>query len=227
MTTRAEYLPLVDFNFLLPGTTWPPPSEVFRLDLVSYNRALYQNDHSTLLDSLLAAMYLDTEELALVTPTTVNLYKALSTLWGDLLFCEIPQIKSDGNDDPILTEITNRTRFWETSRKVAIDVSRYGTGIYKVYLKEGESVIQSIRPDIWFPVVSPDNINEEIAHVIAYKVFKTEVQEGGLFGQNIKVYDYIKVEIHTKGYIEHSLYPIGNTLLLKKALMSPQRSQRT
>lgn len=210
MTTRAEYIPLIDSTFLIPGSLWPPPSEAFRLNLITYNRALYQNNHTTMLNTLLNVIYKDPEENNDVIGVSINLYRALSKLWGDLLFGEIPQIKSDGNDDPVLTEITKETQFWVTARKVAVDVSRYGTGLFKVYLRQGLPVIEAIRPDIWFPVVNPDNINEELMHIIGYKVQEVDLGKGILFSQ-VKIYQYLKVEIHTKGKIEHLLYDLGNS----------------
>lgn len=187
---------LNDLSFLQPGKDWLPETEKDRIALYDLNHSLYVNDHMNVLDVLLKVVYPDQEVNETVKRVFVNLYRSVSKLWADLLFSEKPAIsKADERTDSYLTDLIKNSRFWKTSKKVAIDASRYGTGLYKIRAVEGKTVIEAVSPRLWFPVVNPDNINEIIHHVLAFSFVENKVQ-------------YLKVEIHSVGKIEHKLFTI-------------------
>lgn len=188
---------LNDLSFLSAGREWTPEEEKDRLCLYDLNKELYSNNHMAVLDVLLKVLYPDAETNETVKRVFVNLYRAVSKTWGDLLFSENPSItQADETTTEYLTELIKSNRFWKTSRKVAIDVSRYGNGLYKVRLKDGKAIIEAVTPRIWFPVSSPDNLNEVQHHVIAYTFYENKVQ-------------YLKAEIHSIGKIEHRLFIVN------------------
>lgn len=187
---------LNDLSFLQPGMEWVPETEKTRIALYDLNHALYINDHLQVLDVLLKVVYPEQEVNETVKRVFVNLYRSVSKTWADLLFSENPSIsKADKNTENYLNELIKSSRFWKTSKKVAIDASRYGTGLYKIRVVEGKAVIEAISPRMWFPVVNPDNINDILYHVLAYSFVEGKVQ-------------YLKVEVHSVGKIEHKLFII-------------------
>lgn len=187
---------LNDLSFLEVGSDWLPSEERSRIALYELNSALYENDHLAILDTLLKTVYPEQEINETVKRVFVNLYRGVSKLWADLLFSEKPTIsQADKTSEDYLNELIKKSRFWRTAKKVAIDVSRYGNGLFKVRTVKGEAVIEPVTPRIWFPVVSPDNVNNILYHVIAYSFVENKVQ-------------YLKVEIHEIGKITHKLFII-------------------
>lgn len=187
---------LNDLSFLETGNDWLPINERSRFAIYDLNSSLYENDHLAVLDVLLKTVYPEQEINETVKRVFVNLYRSVSKLWADLLFSEKPTIsQADNTTDEYLNDLIKRSKLWKTARKVAIDVSRYGNGLFKIRTVEGEAVIEPVSPRIWFPVVSSDNINDVLYHVIAYSFVENEVQ-------------YLKVEIHEKGKITHKLFII-------------------
>jgi hypothetical protein len=71
-----------------------------------------------------------------------------------------------------------------------IDVSRYGDGLFKVWLKDGKARVDVQTPHSWFPVVDSGNVTDITAHVLAYK-------------KTVNNRDFLRVEIHTPGQIEN------------------------
>lgn len=188
---------LNDLNFLEVGCSWLPEQEKARFALYELNHDLYENDHLEVLDALLKVIYPEQEVNETVKRVFVNLYRSVSKLWADLLFSEKPTIsQADKTTEEYLNDLITRSKLWKTARKVAIDVSRYGNGLFKVRSINGEAVIEANSPRIWFPVVNPDNINEVQFHVLGYTFVENKVH-------------YLKVEIHEKGKIQHKLFIIN------------------
>jgi len=198
---------LNDLSFLEQGSNWVPDSEKTRIALYDLNKCLYCNDHLQVLDVLLKVVYPEQEVNETVKRVFVNLYRAVSKAWADLLFSENPTIeKADDKTQEYLNNLIKVSKLWKTSRKVAIDVSRYGNGLYKIRVIDGKAVIEAVSPRLWFPVVNPDNINEIQYHVIAYSFVEKNVQ-------------YLKAEIHSIGKIQHRLFIIDkNTTKIKQEI---------
>lgn len=187
---------LNDLSFLQPGNNWIPETEKDRIALYDLNHSLYTNDHLDILDVLLKVVYPDQEVNETVKRVFVNLYRSVSKLWADLLFSEKPKIsKAKKTTEDYLNQLIIDSRFWKTSRKVAIDASRYGNGLYKIRTVDGKAVIEAVSPRLWFPVVNPDNVNEILNHVLAYSFVENKVH-------------YLKVEIHSIGNVQHKLFII-------------------
>lgn len=188
---------LNDLSFLSAGKNWIPEEEKDRIMLYELNKELYENNHMAVLDLLLKVVYPDAEVNETVQRVFINLYRAVSKTWADLLFSENPTFsQADKTTIEYLNELVRNSDFWKTSRKIAIDVSRYGNGLYKVRSEEGKVIIEAISPRMWFPIASPDNLNKITHHVLAYTFVENNVQ-------------YLKAEIHSVGKIEHRLFTIN------------------
>ncbi|MCL5291291.1 MAG: phage portal protein [Actinobacteria bacterium] len=98
-----------------------------------------------------------------------------------------------------LNAIVGTDEFRQRCYKVAIDCSRYGDGLFFVRQnKDGRGEVSLTRPDIWFPVVSEDDIEEYTHHVLAWQ---TKVGEESL----------LKVRIHEPGTLTKREYRLSGS----------------
>lgn len=200
---------LTSLNQLAPGQPWPPSEEDrARLKRYEQNRLLFEGDHARVFESWIKLLRKDQQATLEIV---LNWYKRLSTLWADLLLGEPPKFSSGeyGSDEQKqLSVLIERNNFINTLYEIAIDLSRYGSGIFKIRLDD-KAVIEAVPPTIWFPVVNPGNIKDIQAHVIAY-VF--DVPAPTVFNKDKKE-QYLKVETHEKGLIRHKLFRFSNGLI--------------
>ncbi|SMB97802.1 Phage portal protein, SPP1 Gp6-like [Thermanaeromonas toyohensis ToBE] len=198
---------LTSLDFLSIGKAWPPPSEVERLTRYNQNRLLFEGKHELVFDQWIKLLRDDQKATLEII---LNWHKRLSTLWADLLLGEPPRISAGNRNSPeqqALERIIRDNNLINVAYEVALDVSRYGTGLFKVrYDRRG--IIEAQQPAVWFPVVKPDNVKEIVAHVLAYDY---EVEEKGLFGTREN--RYLKAEIHEPGRITIVTYLLRDGLI--------------
>jgi hypothetical protein len=191
---------LNNLSFLGPGEHWPPKDRDTqkRLKLYEENAALFEGEHEEVFKDWVRLLR---EDKKAVLQIILNWPKRLSTLWADVLLGEPPEISSEKEQsDTFLRQLNEDNRLIETGYEVAIDVSRFGVGIFKTRRKNGKSIIEGLYPGLWFPVVSRDNIREYEAHVIGW-IFKQD---------DIK---YLRIEIHRVGEIEHLVYKMEGSYI--------------
>lgn len=195
---------LTSLEFLSAGRAWPPPEEAERLERYRQNKLLFEGAHEQVFKDWVRLLRDDKHA---VLEIILNWHRRLSTLWADLLLGEPPRITAGEPNSPeqqALERIIRDNNLINVAYEVALDVSRYGTGIFKVrYDKRG--IIEAQPPVVWFPVVAPDNIKQIVAHVLAYDY---EVEEPGFFGTKKK--RYLKAEIHEQGKITTVTYLLHN-----------------
>lgn len=181
-----------DFHFLERGQSWPPPLERARLDELNDYRNLWNARHEAVWD----AEYwqrIFREELRTYYGIVLNWPKRISTLWADLLLGETPTVVTDDKDQEYLDDLVRRLDFWNVAYEAAIDGSRYGDSLFKVRLKEGKAVARAFSPRYWYPVVSPQDTKEIVAHVLAW------TSEGR---------DRLFAEIHERGRVSIREYAL-------------------
>lgn len=190
------------------GAKWPPEGELERLERYEMNKRLFEGRHELVYKDWIRLLRDDkkaTLELIL------NWHKRLTTLWADLLLGERPRITAGGKntrEQQQLEAIIENNDFFNVAYDVAMDISRYGTGIFKLRY-DGRAIIESTPPALWFPVVMPDNIKDVQAHVIAWTF---EVPAPTLFNRNKKI-TYLRLEIHEKGKITNKLYELKDGII--------------
>ncbi len=171
------------------GQVWPPESDKPRQALYAQNELLYQGRHAEVY-TILNKLYAASEEGAAKVITVLNWPRRLSKLWADLLFGEWPKIRSGkigGPEDAYIRDLQVRVGLRAVAYQLAIDASRFGTGILKVYAREGEpSRVQAVHPKNWYPLGDGD-------HLIAWK-------QG----------DKLFFELHRPGLIESGYYGLTN-----------------
>lgn len=200
---------LTSLNQIDIGKPWPAESEIERLRRYEANKNLFEGYHDIVFGDWVRRLYRDEYNTAVFIVT--NWAKRLSTLWADLLLGERPRItagEQKSKEQQQLEKIINDNDFFNVAYEVALDISRYGTGIYKVRYDK-RPIIEAVPPSLWFPVVSPDNIKDVQAHVIAWTF---EITEKTLLGGQRKRM-FLRAEIHEKSKIINKLFELDNGLI--------------
>jgi hypothetical protein len=126
----------------------------------------------------------------------LGFHRRLSCLWADLLLGEAPSIQT--KDDKQIAEVLDSTRIWYKEYQAIIDASRFGNGVFEVWIdEEKEPHLQAVNPSKWFPLV--DEEQKIAAHMIAW------VNEAYIDHISQKT---LMVKIHTKETVESRKYPI-------------------
>lgn len=199
MTGLAQILTSLDF--LNQGSAWPPPSELERLTLYNANRDLFEGEHDKVFKDWVRLLR-DDQQASL--EIILNWPKRLSTLFADLLLGEPPQIKAGDEGSPE-QEVVQRyldAGLLNTAYEVALDVSRFGVGLFKARY-DGEGIVEAQTPLCWFPVVRPDNVKDVQCHVLAWDYEETEERFIGA-----RTLRRLKVEIHERGRLTTRVYDI-------------------
>ena len=172
------------------GQPWPPNDEAVKTyrDLCERNLTLWDGDHWAVFKDRWIKLFREDETSY---EMDLNWPRRISNLFADMLLGESPgfQVPDEQKETlkTMLADDTNQS-FIVKAFEVAIDMSRFGIGIFKVRTSGKIPVIESQRPDLWIPVVSPFNIKEATAHILAftYSEGKTAL---------------LRAEIHTKGHV--------------------------
>ncbi|NPV72109.1 MAG: phage portal protein, partial [Firmicutes bacterium] len=143
---------LTSLDFLSAGKLWPPPEERERLQLYKENRLLFEGHHEQVFKEWVKLLREDEQAtLELV----LNWNKRLSTLWADLLLGEPPRItarEKGSKEQEAVERLVRDNDLFNVAYEVALDVSRFGTGLFKVRY-DGRGIVEGQQPDCWFPVV--------------------------------------------------------------------------
>ncbi|MFN3283494.1 MAG: phage portal protein, partial [Pseudothermotoga sp.] len=198
---------LNSLDFLNRDQSWPPKDKdtVARLERYEQNAALFRGDHQEVFTEW---PKLVREDMKASLEIILNWPKRLSTLWADLLLGEPPRISTDDKvGQNFIDELNQDNKLIQTAYEVVLDISRFGEGLFKARKQDGRSIVEGQYPALWFPVVSRDNIRDFKAHVL-----------GWTFEQDEK--KYLRIEIHTKGQIEHRVYRLEGSSIQEQLELS-------
>lgn len=181
---------LTNLDFLKPGSAWPPYGERERLQRYRANKMLFEGEHATVFKEVWTRLF--RTELHMSIEIVLNWPKRLSTLWADFLLGETPNLSDGSNEDAgdYLAELADKTALWRRAYAAALDCSRFGDTVLKARRDARSRVKVSVIPPFhWFPVVSEDDAQEIVYHVLAWPGSSLD-----LWGQRAaKLY----VEIHS------------------------------
>ena len=183
---------LTDLSFLQPGRPWPPPCEKERLRRYAYNRALFANDCDDKYREQAKRIERVIGEYREVVSyhIALNYPKRISVKTADLLLGEPPKWDA-GEQTGTLDKIAARSALIGGSlREAVLDISMCGDGLLYIRRTEQGAIIDTVAPDIWFPVVSPNNIKEIVCHVLAWQYSVTEGE---------RTAEYLRLVIHDRG----------------------------
>jgi hypothetical protein len=173
-----------------------------RLTLYKANHDLFEGRHDKVFKDWVRLLR---DDMQASLEIILNWPKRLSTLFADLLLGEPPQVKAGEKGSPeqeTVKRLIEENNLFNTSYEVALDVSRYGVGIYKIRY-DGRSIIEAQSPMYWFPVVKPDNVKDVLYHVLAYSYEEIQPQ---VIGE--KKLRRLKVEFHERGKLTTRVYDI-------------------
>ncbi len=206
---------------LAKGQPWPPESEVARMKLYKENTLLWKGKHEEVY-GLLKRLYASSEDEANKLLVIINWPKRISTLWADLLLGDVPKLRAGDLKSPeqaYLNSIRERTSLWTEAYKVSLDVSRFGTGVLKVFAEEGQPAkVQAISPKNWFPIADASGqITEHLIAWVAEKRLNFELHRTGLIesGHFDLIEDKIASEaidykVTDTGFDQPLVFPIHN-----------------
>ena len=199
---------LTNLSFLEKGNLWPPPAEATRLSDYAENRRLYKGDYDAVFAAHTERVNKNLSDTAFWTQ--LNYFKKVSLktaglLWGEPPVFDVTTKGADTNNDPqykSLQRIIRNCNVAEIGRQCTVDISRYGDGLFLLRRDESKNhgLIDAVSPEIWFPVVKPDNIKEFLYHVLAWAY--TEGEE-----------DYLSVQIHARGTVTARKYALNGGII--------------
>ena len=209
---------LTSLDVISQGQSFPPFTEFPRLDRYRTNKMLFDNKAQAVWVDWARRLEGDQGISMMIA---LNYPQRLSKLWADMLFGETPRITVYPETQENVTDMTKMllaSDFWNVSYQVALDVSRYGTGIYKLWL-DGMPRFQAIPPHMWFPIVNSSNMHEVVAHVIAWLT-----KDNDRYGDNT-----LLMEIHTAGKIEYKAFKMHSGIISEEItdLVYDKREEET
>lgn len=213
---------LTSLDFLSKGEAWPPRQERERLRMYEANRLLFEGRHGEVYGSYAARVKrTDADGNDIVSfMTALNYFRLMTLKLGDLL--GTPELKAGLKTGERAAPQSREDAVWDIVNaglkplvtQAAYDMSRYGDAVLLVCRDDetGNGKLELARPEIWFPVVEPDNIKSFTRHVLAWTY-----GEGEGYGKNT----FLKCELHAKGEYERRLYrmnaqAIGELLEVKR-----------
>ena len=189
---------LYNFDFIREGVSFPPVEEYERIKLYDQNRLLWKGEHKQIFKERYNQLF-DRDEMT-TWQFDFNWYRRISVAFATLLFGEPPTItvgNPESKEQLFLNSILEND-FLDVCYDVAIDISRYGTGIFKPIIENGILRIDSLSPAYWYPVFSSRNMKKILAHFVCWEAD-----------------NYLNVEVHTSGQIENKVYSIESGLVKK------------
>jgi hypothetical protein len=203
---------LNDLSFLQPLNIFPPESESPRLKMYEENENLYQGDHHLVWRDLWDLQDLQDVDTFMSdffkTPygqrkLEFNWFLTVCNVFSDFLVCEPPRLLGTNlKEQAEVDALRLRSNLDVTLYRAATNTIKFNHAILKARFKGKEyqepgSVIENIKPSIWFGITNPDNEDEYISHVIAWTL------TAPVGSSSAKL---LKVEIHSAGKIQHQLF---------------------
>ena len=207
---------LTNLDFLKIGSVWPPPGEKIRLDKYRKNKMIFEGEHEKVYQESFKRItrVIGNFEDVVSYSVICNFQKLISLKIADFMLGEPPKItagEDDSKEQISLDTIAENSDLINTCYSAAIDISRYGDGIFNIYKdEEGKGIIDITQPSFYFKVVDPKNIRKVKHHILAH-TYKVPRPNQSFFGRNKEEYDhYLYVEIHSKGLYEKVTFKLND-----------------
>lgn len=167
---------LFNFDWLKQGEKFPPVSELGRIKGYKDNAALFEDDTYHVLkpyQERLMSIIKDLKESDTINTTFYDTpaYWQLSTIKTmDLMVGDEPTIICEKAKDR-LTEVLQDSDFIAKLSELVIDNDSLGECLIRPYIdKKGKRNFVTQNPQMWFPVVNPENNKEVIADTLVWPV---------------------------------------------------------
>lgn len=224
---------LYNFDWLLPGSTFPPAVEVPRIERYKQNAQLFDGDHFAdpsfrthdqhsadgvnlyIKCANRISQVIGNFEDVVSFPTLLNYQRLMSLKMADLVCGEYPTISgTTQGENEAIRDVRDASDFDAKLYSTVIDISRYGDAIWRVYKDyNGRNNFTCWDPAQWYPVVRQDGTNSIIAHCLCWREKKSK--------DGTKPDWYLNVQIHSCdpakfGFYEQQTYKMdsdGTTIL--------------
>lgn len=218
---------LTDLSFLEVGAAFPPEDSHVqaRLELIKKNRLLFECRADEVYERWVEILRDDMPEKI---HDVLGFPRRLAFLWPSLVVGEPPEFTAPGDpageQQQLLTRFVKDTGLVATTKEVLTDASRFGEGLYRLRLEDGEVRVEPQPPDYWFPVVSESNIKKVLYHVLAWTFLRTEEtsrMERWTGAPDYRAVTYLRCEIHEAGRIEHRIYRLNKDARIEERVEDP------
>ena len=186
-------------QMLQRGATFPPKSELERLDSYRVNQMLANDEAWNALPAYKERVNAVLSNF-LIPGNALYYYSA--NYWGDLVtktqeltYGEMPEVKALEGQEAVLEELLTETEFMAKATEGCEDFVALGQWITKVIPSEVGKDFVNINPSIWFPIVSRENVKDIKAHVLAWIVPVGKTYE-------------LHVQVHEKGKYTNRAFAI-------------------
>lgn len=192
----------------MSNTVFPNPKDEERLNDYYYFKELFLGNHFTAFKMRVNNTQYN-EAYAKLRYVKVNFAGLISKIVADLLFSEPVSVKVPDGDQGFVDELLRRNRFDVLCYESALSASYYGDYCLKLRIKDGELLMSSVAPTIYFPNfedndISLKPISEELAWV--EKVINNDGNEE----------KYLRKQIYTDGQITNELYLMRDNVVEEK-----------
>lgn len=186
---------LRNLKWLETGETFPPLKERDRIRRYIENEALFDGEHfgevlrtrerAYATEGSIAVYRKCAERICQVIgnfdevvsfPVLLNYQRLMSLKMADLVCGERPTISGvTSEENEAISEVRDYSDFDAKLYSTAIDVSRYGDALWRIYKDDtGRRTFTCWDPKEWYPIVSQDGTNTITAHVLCWRVNITE-----------------------------------------------------
>lgn len=201
-------------ELLKRGATFPPKSELERLDAYRINQMLADDEAWNALPAYKERV--NTVLSNFLIPGNA-LYYYSANYWGDLVtktqeltYGEAPEIKAGETQETALEELLTATEFIGKVTEGCADFVALGDWVTKVVTSEKGKDFINVNPSIWFPIVNRENVKEIKAHVLAWVVPVGKNQ----FELHVQIHEkgkYTNRVFALKDYVQNAEYVNQNT----------------
>lgn len=223
---------LYNFEWLEPGSTFPPIREQERIKRYLQNAQLFDGDHFA--DATFRThdphcadginLYLKcAERISQVVgnfdevvsfPTLLNYQRLMSLKMADLVCGEYPSISgATSEENEILRDVRDVSDFDAKMYSTVLDISRYGDAIWRIYRDyDGRDNFTCWDPAQWYPVVRQDGTNSIIAHCLCWRENKSKDPDKPDWYFHVQIHSCIPKDFGFYEQREYKMDSSGKTL---------------
>jgi hypothetical protein len=175
---------------------YPPQKDIDRLAKYETYEQLFEGNHRAAFQKKLKKYAIEFEgDMSLARYVILPYPRIISTISADLLFEEQPKIVLENEtNQKFVDKLWYESSMWTTLYEEALVSSYKGDSVLRILAVDGEIKIDTVKPDVYFPVYNDNNVKAPVKeHILAYK-------------QEINEKLYLVVETYREGEIETKVY---------------------
>ncbi len=200
---------LSDMSWLNTGMTFPPECERARLKRYTQNKRIFENRHGEVYNEQWRRIekVVGSSAEVISYPVVLNYQKKISLKTADFLFVEPPKFSENAENIAEISDINS------IGYQGAVDVSRYGTAVYKVDVEDGIGRVKISSPEFLYTVVDREDRKKIKNYVLAWI--------GDMADKNGKIKSHLTAYIHSRGSYTKKVFEmkgsvIGRLILTEK-----------